>query len=512
MLRQFLYSLCAVTVFATPASAQRSIEIPGIGTITFGERDRERRVDKRDIDRRYKVLARERNRNDERRVVFDVGGRDTYTELRIRAIGKVLRITGMEVVFGNGRSQKVDIYQAIYPGEISPEIDLSGDARGIRRVILTKRRTWQRERGEIELLGLEAPRQNFEAIGTARTGRRSEDIVFENRRPHRYEAIRLKALDRAIRIDDVTIEFGNGTRQYIDFDDVLLRPGEMTKIVALDGRRARNVRQVRVDVSRRRGRRGRLQVLAARSDEPVRRRRSESRVPKGWVQFGSERFGSRTQSEKIAIGRDAGVFDRIAFRALEDDIYIHDVVVVYGNGSRERKQVGLLVPPGYGTRPIELTKGRRDRGRFIRELIITAETDSRRRRARGLLQVFGDYDDNWLRRGRGARDDRWIRLGANRAGMFSKDDDAFLVGRRYGRFTAVRVRVQRKDVKLYGMRITYENGTSEDVPVYGTLRAGQTTQAFDLKGRRRYINRVDVRYRTKFNLGGDGVVEVWGQR
>ncbi|MCH9765577.1 MAG: hypothetical protein K0U34_06250 [Alphaproteobacteria bacterium] len=516
MLRQILIASFAAIVAASPVAAQKKIEIPGLGTIYFGGGGQRQRVDPRRIDPRFKVLDRKRNFNDERRVVFDVGrNQGRFSQLRLRATGKVARITGLEVVFGNGRSQDIKIYEPIYPGQVSEALDLTGDARGIRRVIITKRPTWQRERGSIELLGLpEDVRSKFDVLGTERINRRYRDVVFDSLpRRDRFDEIRLKALDRPVRIDDVVIVFGNGKRQRVDVDQ-RLRAGESTKPISLAGRSARNIDRVRVDIDRIRGRRGRLQLLA-RSDRDTRRPRAsaQKQVPKDWVLFGSETIGFRGERHVIPIGKDAGVFDRVTFRALRNDIEIRDVTIVYGNGVRDRVDVDLLVPAGYGTPPIDL-KSRRGKGRHIRQIVVRYRADVRNRRKTAQLQVFGEYADDWLRESerRAGRGNKWVLLGARKAGMFSKDDDSIHVGKRFGRFRAVKVRVRKEKVKLYGMTVTYENGTTEAVPIYGKLRNGQSSQPFDLKGRKRFIRRVDLRYKTSFNLGGSGTVEVWGQR
>lgn len=632
MLRQILFVLIAAAAAATPATAQRSFEIPGLGTIYLGGGERRQNIDPRQIDARFKVLDRQRNYNDENRVVFDVGrNQGRFDQLRIRAVGKVVRITGMEVVFGNGKSQQIDIYQAIYPGEVSPPLDLTGDARGIRRVILTKRRTWQPERGEIELLGLPDETGNhkllsserfrdrdrkvvfddaglrrksydnirlralgervristieitfgnrqtqviryyktlhagelskpldlsrgsrkirsvvvnkqrnwndrrgqlqlfglpgkakpkpaaFAVLGTERTGRRSEDVVFDNiKRNKKWTEIRIKALDHAIRIEDVVIRFGNNKRQRVDMGGQRLRPGAATRLIQLDGRDARRIKRIRVGVSRPRGPRGRLRIegLGPRAVAKPRppRRATQTRVPEGWVLFGAETVGTRTERQVLPIGRDAGVFDRITFRALRNDVHMRDVTIVYGNGTRDRRDMDILVPAGYGTPPLDLKTGRNS-GRHIREIIVTYRAEGRRwGNNTALLQVFGEYAEDWLRRDRGPKGKKWIRLGARKAAMFSKDTDAFVVGKRFGRFRAVKVVVQRKTVRLYGMTVHYENGSSEAVPIYGKLSGGQSTKPFDLKGRKRFIKSVVLKYRTKFNLGGDGIVEVWGLR
>lgn len=506
MIRQIILASCIAGILASPAAAQRSFEIPGIGTIRFGTADRPDRLEQRELGQ-YQTLDRQRNNNEDDRVVFDLPrSNERYTELRIRAIGKVVRITGMEVVFGNGRSQKIDIYQAIYPGDVSPEIDLAGDARGIRRVIITKRKTWQRDRGEIELLGRpdDTP-GGYEELATERVRDRDREVVFSafntaGGSRHGYDEIRFRALRNDIAIRGVEIIFGNGATQRVRFRDTL-RPGAISDPIQLDGGN-RGISKVVVNKERVRDNdRGRLQLLAL-----------PGKPQTAFNVIDTERTGRPGRDVVFNDINSREAWDEIRIQAVNSAVRIDDVTIVFGNNARQRVDMrNILLNPG-DVSPIIKLDGRN--ARLLKEVIVDI---SRNRGRRGSLQLLGAVTSPRgpaPRPRAGPRGDRndWVQLGARKAAMFSRDNDAIIVGERFGRFRSIRVRVRNTDVRLYGMKVTYGNGSTEMVPVSGKLDAGQSTQPFDLQGRTRFIDRIDLRYRSQFSLKGDGVVEIWGRR
>jgi hypothetical protein len=84
------------------------------------------------------------------------------------------------------------------------------------------------------------------------------------------------------------------------------------------------------------------------------------------------------------------------------------------------------------------------------------------------------------------------------------------VGRREGRFKAIRLYVRGADVEILDLRVIYANGEPDDIRVRHFLRQGDRTQRLDLRGRERSIDRVDMVYRTIPNFKGLATVCVEG--
>lgn len=357
--------------------------------------------------------------------------------------------------------------------------------------------------------------RGYEVIDTVRYDGRDETIVIPvGRAEGRFSVVRLRALDADVRIRSAEIVFGNGSRQQERIRERLDR-GEVSDPIDLSGNR-RFIREIRLFIRPTiRGREeARIQLLAADERggpdrEEVSRFGPAPRLdrrgrPVGYVLFGSTRVGFRRDTDRIEVGRDRGLFDSIAFTVEDRDILLRSLTIIYGNGQRDRLEIEQRIRQGSVSPAIRL-----DGDRFIDRI----EFDYRaagRGDGPAVLKVYGAYSERWLNRRPERERDAWLLLGSQRAQMFNRDDDRFEVGRRYGTFKAIRVAARRTDVRVYGLIIRYENGSSEEVPLYSSLNAGQVSQPIDLRGRERFIRDISIRYRSRLSLRGEGVVEVWG--
>ena len=129
-------------------------------------------------------------------------------------------------------------------------------------------------------------------------------------------------------------------------------------------------------------------------------------------------------------------------------------------------------------------------------------------RGEAVIRVFGEPS----RRGPpgpppmpGPRDD-WVELGCQQVSLFGKDRDTVRVGRREGRFKAIRLHARGADV----VTVIYGNGEPDDLPTRHFLRQGGYTPPMDLKGWQRPIDRVDMVYKTVPNFKGLATVCVEG--
>ncbi len=106
--------------------------------------------------------------------------------------------------------------------------------------------------------------------------------------------------------------------------------------------------------------------------------------------------------------------------------------------------------------------------------------------------------------------DHWEQLGCQKVG-FLVDRDFIKVGRREGRFKAIRLEVSGNTVFINDLKVVYGNGAPDDLQVRAEIREGGQTRPLDLKGRgERAINRVELTYRAKPNFKGSAKVCVSG--
>lgn len=243
----------------------------------------------------------------------------------------------------------------------------------------------------------------------------------------------------------------------------------------------------------------------------------------GWEDLGCVSVSRRADRDTISVGKREGTFKAIKLKAIGHDIDVLDLKVIYGNGEPDDIQVRTLMRENTETRAIDL-KGRE---RFIKDIVIASKKDRGGKlfggRGRAKLCAFGlqnrDRRGDGPRgegpRGDGPRGDgprgggKWVELGCQKVG-FLVDRDVIRVGRKEGRFRAIRLDVSGNDVFFNDVRVVYGNGSPDDIPVRAEIRQGRSSGPLDLKGRDRAIDRIEMVYRSKPNFQGTARVCVSG--
>lgn len=108
------------------------------------------------------------------------------------------------------------------------------------------------------------------------------------------------------------------------------------------------------------------------------------------------------------------------------------------------------------------------------------------------------------------RGDKWEELGCQQVSFIGKDRDVIKVGRREGRFKAIRLHAKGNDVEVLDLKVIYANGAPDDIQVRSNIRQGSQTRPLDLRGRDRAIDRVEMTYKAKLNFKGIATVCVEG--
>jgi hypothetical protein len=102
--------------------------------------------------------------------------------------------------------------------------------------------------------------------------------------------------------------------------------------------------------------------------------------------------------------------------------------------------------------------------------------------------------------------DDWAELGCQRVSLFGVDHDVIDVGRREGRFKAIRLHVRGADIQMLDLKVVYGNGEPDHIPVRAVIRRGDRTRPLDLRGRERVIRRIEMTYVTIPNFKGQATV------
>jgi len=216
----------------------------------------------------------------------------------------------------------------------------------------------------------------------------------------------------------------------------------------------------------------------------------------GWQLLGQATMGARIETEVIQVGRQDGRFRRIRLDVKQSDVEILALKVVYGNGAPEEIQVRQVFKAGSSSRAIELKGG----DRFISQIIVTY-----RSRGPAVIQVLGET---------GAPvppPQQWVELGCKRVN-FLIERDVVPVGRKEGRFTAIRLRALGNRIQMLDLRVIYGNGAPDFIPVRMSLSAGSETKPLPLKGDGRAITQIEMIYVAQPSFKGQGTLCVDGRQ
>jgi hypothetical protein len=251
---------------------------------------------------------------------------------------------------------------------------------------------------------------------------------------------------------------------------------------------------------------GALLLTAMATDAMAQRRDRDRDRNREWILLGEQAVGFRVDRDVIRIGQTEDWYRDRSFRRLHlvaegNDIHLINVRLVYFNGFGEDFRVDQLIRQGDDL-PIDL-RGERSYIQRI-EMVYRSRPNFR---GHAVIRVFGEPSrfggprpDRPDRPGPGADRGRdWEELGCQRVSLFGKDRDSVRVGRREGRFKAIRLHVRDADVEMLDLKVIYGNGEPDDIRVRNLIRAGDRTRPLDLRGWERSIDRVDMTYRTAVN-------------
>jgi hypothetical protein len=245
-----------------------------------------------------------------------------------------------------------------------------------------------------------------------------------------------------------------------------------------------------------------------------------------WEQLGCVEVGRRVDVDVIQVGRREGRYKAVRLQVQNRDIRINDLRVIYGDGQPDQLAVNASLRVGSPSRPLDLEGWARAIERI--ELVASKERNEGRGRAEVCVEGLRASRDEIARfrdgeRGRGRDDDRgrgrpgpafvergnWVELGCERAG-FLAERDVIRVGRKEGRFRALRVSATSNSVAINDLKVIFANGEYERLMVQQDVREGTSTQPLDLPGDRRSIDRIEMAYQSKPNFKGQARVCVEG--
>jgi len=337
---------------------------------------------------------------------------------------------------------------------------------------------------------------DWELLGSTRVGGFGvdRDVIDVGRGEGRFERIVIEAKDSPVFLLEINVVYGNDEVQRIDVRRPL-QPGERTPAFDLQGR-DRAIKRIEIAARAARGPRNRaiLDVYA-----------EKGRDRDTWELLGQQSVGFGVDRDVIRVGRREGRFSKIALEVTDNDVEILDLTVFFNRGPPQSLRVREFIRAGGRTRPIDLIGGDRSIDRI--ELTYRSRPGFR---GRAKVAVFGLKDSAPPPPPPPPPMVGWEELGCSKAG-FLPDHDSIRVGRREGRFSAIQLRVSGNKVHIINLRVIYERGPPDDIPVRSEIREGGETRPLDLRGERRAIDRVELYYLAQPNFKGSARVCVFGR-
>lgn len=89
----------------------------------------------------------------------------------------------------------------------------------------------------------------------------------------------------------------------------------------------------------------------------------------------------------------------------------------------------------------------------------------------------------------------WELLGERKVNLLVRDNDEILVTNR-NLFTAIQFYVEDRDIKISGLKITFENGDKLEPSLDDEIRANQKSRVVELARDGRIISKIEFKYRT----------------
>ena len=104
------------------------------------------------------------------------------------------------------------------------------------------------------------------------------------------------------------------------------------------------------------------------------------------------------------------------------------------------------------------------------------------------------------------------RFIADKTVAFGVDHDVIVTGNTNDDFRKLKLRVTDGPLKMYDMKVYFDNGSVQDVSIRAQIRQGGESRVIDLDGGLRHIKRIEFWYETKGFRKGRSRVAVWGYK
>jgi hypothetical protein len=110
-----------------------------------------------------------------------------------------------------------------------------------------------------------------------------------------------------------------------------------------------------------------------------------------------------------------------------------------------------------------------------------------------------------------AQRDNWVRLGSRKVN-YTLDRDEIPVTYRGGAFESIRVVVTGGSMNMHKCVVHFENGSVQEIDLRHTFTRASSSRVIDLRGNKRFIEKIVFWYDTKNLSRGRATVTVFGKK
>ena len=104
----------------------------------------------------------------------------------------------------------------------------------------------------------------------------------------------------------------------------------------------------------------------------------------------------------------------------------------------------------------------------------------------------------------------WFFLEDKKVG-FGVDHDVIHFGNWKDDVRQIKLRITDGPLKMYNMKIHFDNGTTQDVSLRFRFAQGSESRVIDMEGGLRHLTKIEFWYETKGFVRGKSRVAVWGK-
>ncbi len=169
------------------------------------------------------------------------------------------------------------------------------------------------------------------------------DIINVGAREGQFRAIRMEVRQSDIEVLELTVVYGNGSREDIRVRQ-RFKAGSSSRVIDLAGNR-RAIKQI---------------IVTYEADRPARivffgvEGAGGGGGNANWERLSCKEVSFGIDKDTVRVGRNDGTFRAIRLKVRKAPIEIFALRVTFGNGARQDINVRAVIPDGAETRPIDL--------------------------------------------------------------------------------------------------------------------------------------------------------------